>query len=148
MKGRIDKVFVVPNCSYCFREAKLVTGNVIYPHRRDLHHRKFWLCPGSCHAWVGCHPGTDNPLGRLANAELRAAKQSVHAIFDPLWKSGAMKRKDAYAWLAGRLGIHPGRCHVGEFTLEQCSAAVHIIQTRDQLPMTGAQRNAERYRDD
>ncbi len=37
---------------------------------------------------VGCHPGTKNSLGRLANAELRKWKSIAHRVFDPLWRDG------------------------------------------------------------
>lgn len=73
-------------CSYCNKPAELVTGKEIYPHRPDLYPKKFWRCR-PCTAYVGCHKpnagygdGT-RPLGRLANAELRAAKSAAHAAF-------------------------------------------------------------------
>lgn len=31
-------------CDYCDKPAELVTGAEVYPHRPDLHHKKFWLC--------------------------------------------------------------------------------------------------------
>lgn len=125
---------MTPACPYCFGPSERVTGKRIYPHRRDLHHKTFYLCE-PCGAWVGCHPGGDKALGRLANAELRAAKQRVHAAFDPMWQGGHMGRSQAYTWLAERLGIPKTDCHIGMFTLEQCSAAVIFIESRDQLPM-------------
>lgn len=95
-------------CPYCDKNAKLVTGKEIYPHRTDLYGKFFWLC-ADCDAYVGCHPVTkhnkcaSNPLGRLANAELRKAKMKAHASFDPIWKSGCKSRADAYKWLAESL---------------------------------------------
>lgn len=68
------------------------------------------------------------PLGRLANKELRAAKQKVHAALDPLWRSGSMKRSDAYALLAEKLGIAPQNCHVGMFDVPTCRAAVLALK--------------------
>ena len=41
-------------CPYCSRRAMLVTGQVIYPHRPDLHDLNFWLCD-HCKAYVGTH---------------------------------------------------------------------------------------------
>lgn len=113
-------------CDYCHGQATLIGGNEMYPHRRDLFDKKFWKCE-PCQAWVGCHPGTVNPLGRLANAELRIAKSRVHAKLDPLWKSGRMKRKDAYALLAGKLNIAPQNCHVGMFDVPTCDAAYKAL---------------------
>lgn len=110
-------------CPYCEQPAKLVTGDSIYPQRPDLHYKLFWLCR-PCDAYVGCHDGGQRPLGRLANGELRRAKMAAHAAFDPLWKSGERKRKQAYHWLALTLGLTRAQCHIGELDLEQCRNVV------------------------
>jgi hypothetical protein len=128
-----------PKCPYCDRPAQLVSGATIYPHRPDLLSLKFWQC-APCEAHVGCHragarvdgvisDGTI-PLGRLANAELRRAKSAAHAAFDPLWKSRQMGRREAYAWLAKRLGISQANCHIGMFDVAACKAVVGIVQSR------------------
>lgn len=110
-------------CDYCGRPAELVTGEIIYPHRRDLYRKRFWLCR-PCKAYVGCHPRTDRPLGRLADEELRRAKMDAHRAFDPLWKSGRLSRSDAYRRLAEDLGIPIGNCHIGMFDVETCRAVI------------------------
>lgn len=112
-------------CAYCQQPAQLVSGETIYPHRRDLYARRFWHC-APCGAWVGCHPGTTKPLGRLADAELRQAKQVAHAAFDPLWRNTSIKRSHAYGWLATQLGIDRKRCHIGYFDVETCRRVVEI----------------------
>lgn len=116
-------------CPYCHNPAKLVGGDVIYPHRPDLFAKKFWQCL-PCDAYVGTHKGSKDhqPLGRLANAELRAAKQRAHAAFDPIWKSGAMSRSEAYGALARLLGIEKKRCHIGWFDVERCSKVVDVVK--------------------
>jgi zinc-finger-containing domain len=123
-------------CDYCHRPAALVTGEAIYPHRPDLASKKFWHCE-PCGAWVGCHPphrkrkqaGTE-PLGRLANAELRRAKQAAHAAFDPLWKSREMTRTEAYAWLAGAIGVSVSNMHIGVLDVDGCNAVIAAINGR------------------
>ena len=114
-----------PTCP-CGREAELVNGAVIYPHRRDLAAKLFYRC-APCGAYVGCHPNTKTPLGTLADAHTRAARAAVHAAFDPLWKSGRWARRDAYGWLANALGIPYRRCHIGLFDLGSCLRAVEVI---------------------
>jgi hypothetical protein len=128
-----------PTCPYCSTQAALVTGQHVYPHRPDLFGLKFWACT-PCDAYVGCHKegawmkingmkvvsdGT-LPLGRLANAELRQAKQAAHAAFDPLWKAQGMTRRDAYSWLARQLGIRFDDCHIGMFDVDQCNNVVSL----------------------
>lgn len=119
----------VPTCQYCGKPAALVTGKAIYPRLSYLHSKKFWQCE-PCEAYVGCHEpnigygdGT-RPLGLLANAELRDAKKSVHAVFDPIWQEKSGKsRRQAYQWLAEKMGIPVAECHVGCFSIEQCTRA-------------------------
>ncbi len=99
-----------------------------------------WLCR-PCAAWVGVHNNSPRylPLGRLANAELRAAKQAAHAVFDPLWQrklipdrrprqKGEKKRArgDGYHWLADQLGIPFEQCHIGLFDVETCKRVIAI----------------------
>ncbi len=129
------------NCDYCRQPAALVDGTVIYPHRPDLAHKHFYNC-APCAAWVGCHPGTTNPLGRLADAELRAAKQSAHAAFDPIWKARffakakadpkytrGMARGGRYKKLAEVMGIPKAECHIGMFDVQQCRRVVEICRS-------------------
>ena len=122
MKG----VFKV-KCPYCGTRAQLVDGTDIYPHRPDLAEKKFYQC-APCDAYVGCHPGTTNTLGRLANAELRKAKMAAHAAFDPLWKSGAKKRDSAYAWLSDALGMEKKDCHIGMMDVADCRQVVEACK--------------------
>ena len=116
-------------CPYCGKPAKLVTGKEIYSHRLDLYSLKFWQC-APCDAYVGCHRshhGT-TPLGRLANAELRAAKSAAHRAFDPIWKYRYMNRSNAYSWLANKLSIPAKDCHIGMFDVADCEKVVKVAQ--------------------
>ena len=119
-------------CDYCGKPAPLVTGKTLFPTRPDIWERRFYVCR-PCGAWVGCHKRTDVPFGRLANAELRMWRQEAHAAFDPLWghnpKGGpkdraAYSRTAAYRWLAAKLGIHPDKCHVGLFGVDECRRTI------------------------
>ena len=114
-------------CPYCNHPAPLVSGDAIYPHRPDLYVKKFYLCK-PCKAYVGCHQGTENPLGRLADADLRRAKVAAHAAFDPIWKEGTMSRSAAYAWLAAKLGVKPRDCHIGMFDVSTCEAVIRVCR--------------------
>ena len=114
-------------CPYCGKKAKMVGGLAIYPHRPDLREKKFYQC-APCDAYVGCHPGTENALGRLANAELRAAKMAAHAAFDPVWKTGEKKRGSAYAWLSDALGMDKKDCHIGMMDVADCCRVVEACK--------------------
>lgn len=117
-------------CPYCNLDAPMVGGDEIYPHRPDLYHKHFYRCP-QCKAFVGCHPGTAKPLGRLADEKLRKAKMAAHASFDRLWKNGGkMSRREAYAWLASALGIPSKQCHIGMFDLDGCERVLEVVRNR------------------
>ena len=131
-------------CDYCKDPAQLVTGAEIYPHRDDLIDRKYWRCI-PCGAYVGCHKEGDwtfvhhekvmsdgtLPFGRLANAELRAWKQTAHSALDQLWKNGGtMSRKAAYQWAAKALKLNMDQTHIGMFDVDQCKRLVAALKEK------------------
>lgn len=118
-----------PKCPYCGTHSMCVGGAVIYPHRPDLHKLPFWACR-TCDAYVGCHPGTQKPLGFPANAELRKARSSVHGLLDPIWKSSKNRgaRVFCYRFLADKLGREFKHTHTAQFSLEDCKAAVAALR--------------------
>ena len=121
-------------CSYCGENAILTTGDQIYGSLHRLRNEKLWVC-FQCDAWVGCHKRNkrhghkgDEPLGRLANRELRKAKIRAHDAFDRLWRKRGAQRRDSYKWLANKMGIRQEECHIGMFDEEQCMQVVEIIE--------------------
>lgn len=128
-----------PICPYCGNLSEKVLGSRLYPGRQELRAKSFWACL-PCGAWVGCYAGGDRPLGRLANKELRVAKMTAHAVFDPLWKDGSMTRTQAYLWLAKRMDLPAHKCHIGMFDLDQCRKVVEVV-TKEELNETHASRN-------
>jgi hypothetical protein len=116
-------------CQYCGNQAKLVGGDVIYPHRPDLRRKKFYYCDaGHDAAYVGVHPGTKQPLGTLADSVTRYWRSRAHAAFDPVWRTGKLTRSDAYAILASAMGISKSDCHIGHFGYSQCKQVIEISQ--------------------
>ena len=86
-----------------------------------------YLCR-QCDAYVGVHRGTDKPLGRLANKELRYWKMAAHEAFDPIWQGRNMRRNEAYKWLAGCMGLKPKETHIGMFDVSQCKKVIKICK--------------------
>lgn len=112
-------------CPYCGERAEFVDSKIVY----GKSYGKIYLCR-KCLAYVGVHKGTDKPLGRLANAELRYWKKAAHAAFDPIWKYGRFRgyRNAAYGWLAGRMGLSVEETHIGMFDVAQCKRAIQICR--------------------
>jgi len=117
-----------PRCPYCSNFSDFVTGKEIYPHRSDLFNLNFYRCE-PCKAYVGTHKGTTQPLGRLANAELRKAKSEAHRAFDPLWRNKTISRTKAYKWLAKKLDMPVKDCHIGMFNVDQCRGVLEIMKS-------------------
>jgi len=125
---------VSKRCRYCEQEAKLrKCGEAGYPYRQD--YGPVWICH-PCGAYVGCHPGTEKPLGGLANAALRQLKIETHALFDPMWqakmrKEGCSKgraRRAGYRWLAEQMGLPVKLTHIGYFNEDECRKAIAICE--------------------
>jgi len=54
-------------------------------------------------------------------------RSKAHDAFDPLWKSGFFKsRNAAYRWLASEMGISRGDCHFSLFGKDECERAIKI----------------------
>ena len=108
-------------------EARLTDGQERYPHRPDLYDIPFWKCD-TCKNYVGCHHKTKQrtkPLGVIATPEILEARKKIHALLDPLWKSGRIKRGQAYAYVTNRLGHE---FHNGEIrTIDEAREIYKIV---------------------
>lgn len=124
-----------PICPYCNCKSRLTDSAKVYGRSYGM----IYIC-WPCSAWVGVHENSGNkPLGRLANAELREWKKKAHAAFDPRWrneKPRSRARRDAYKWLAGKLGIDLNDCHIGEFDVDLCKRVVGVCSAPSPAPET------------
>ena len=50
----------------------------------------------ACNSYVAAHRATRQPMGSLADGELRHKRIQAHRAFDRLWRSGLMTKKEAY----------------------------------------------------
>jgi hypothetical protein len=120
-------------CPYCGTQAQYSkTSNFVY--RRDYGPVYFCKCKPEG-VYVGCHKGTSNPLGTLADESLRALRKKVHAAFDPywLWEAEGKKRREMrsemYANLAKAMNIPKGECHVSHFDNSRAEYALQVISS-------------------
>jgi zinc-finger-containing domain len=122
-------------CACCSKvDARLTSGEEIYPHRPDLAHIPFWKC-GARGNYVGCHWKTADrtrPLGNIPTREIMAARKHIHAILDPLWKTTKCKpkakgqRRKVYAEISKRIGKE---YHTGEISsLEEAREVYKIVR--------------------
>lgn len=95
-------------CCGCSKSVypRLTSALEIYPHRPDLKGKPMWRCD-DCGNYVGCHHKTDTPtrpLGNIPTPEIRKARMSLHALIDPIWKSGKVKRGTVYNKISKAIG--------------------------------------------
>lgn len=124
-------------CPYCKRPAMLVSANVVYGRQvKDLTEddKRYWC--QTCDAHVGCHKGTDRPLGTMANRRLRSIRSTTHSLVDPLWQSGKIKRNKLYFMLSVIFG-RP--FHVGECDESECWFVINLLKRHLELTHRGRQ---------
>lgn len=120
-------------CPYCGAKTTHCADSVIYG---KTYGSMLYVCL-KCDAYVGCHK--QNPtqaLGRLADAELRAAKIEAHRYFDELWRrkikakgiSKSQARKMAYNWLSEQVGIPFKYCHIGMMDVKDCIKVANVCK--------------------
>ena len=127
-------------CPYCHTQAVCRSSEIIYGSGR--YYGKVWVCSNypSCDAYVGCHGDSDDPLGTLANRQLRELRKAAHAQFDELWKSGRIlviyqrfmpgvnARRRAYTWLAEQMFLTLEETHFAMMDKPQIEKAIRIIK--------------------
>lgn len=118
-------------CRYCGSPVVFTSNAEIYG--REYGDGKCYLCR-NCKAFVGVHPGTDTPLGTLANAELREWRKEAHFWFDRIWKKPTRitTRYNAYGYLARKMGLPREETHIGMFEIEQCKKVIEFSKEKMQ----------------
>lgn len=124
------------NCPYCGEKASLQSSAKVYGDGFE-DFGMLYVCEKypRCDAYVGCHKGTTNPKGSLANAPLRALRKKAHFYFDALWKEkirrGTKKklaRGLAYGWLSDLLNIPRSECHIAWMDEDRCRLTIDFCK--------------------
>jgi len=84
-----------------------------------------------CEGAHGIHQTTGELLGIPANKETRKMRIKTHKAFDELWKNAPKeeqrnRRKEAYELLRRHMKMTKNECHIGNFTIEQCTEVIKI----------------------
>lgn len=81
-----------------------------------------WVCSRfpACDAYVRCHEGSTEAMGRLAGKRLRKLRGLAHEALDPLWRDGGrIVDRDMFYRIAGEvMGIRD--LHIGNLDEEGC----------------------------
>lgn len=107
--------------------AELISGKDVYPSRADLADIPIWRCP-NCKNTVGCHHKTNNPtkpLGVIATPELKKKRMKIHAVLDPMWKTGGFSRQEVYRQLSDDLGYSFHTANIQ--SIDEANRVIRII---------------------
>ena len=131
----------IAKCCLCDNEGIVISGKDLYGHRPDLWSLKMFQCPTHKDCYVGAHKSSGEPLGIMADRNLRELKMLAHSLFDPFWKSKKVKRYRLYSKLASEMGIDINECHFGYFKEDELKEAIEIIEgwCEEQLIKEGCQ---------
>ncbi len=112
-------------CPYCKAKATLHPLSYVYGEKANRS-GYVYVCDRypKCDAYVWAHPKTLLPMGTLANGDLRNKRIQAHRAFDRLWKSGRMKKWQAYKWMQGKLDLSPEEAHIGKFGDYMCDRLI------------------------
>ena len=113
-------------CPKCNQPAPWVENKEKY----GRNYGKSYMCYfcKDCETYVGCHENTRRPLGTMADKETMNLRKQAHALFDPLWKDGGMKRGQAYQYLSTLMGIK--NVHIGESDAETCKNIIKKLSIK------------------
>lgn len=122
------KVEIPKTCQFCNGEVVFTSNKELYG--KEYGHGKCYLCR-DCKASVGTHNGTRNPLGILANREMKILKKTCHDMFDHVWKSRKLSRSESYRRLSLLLDIEQKDCHFGHFDTEMLLISISILSNSE-----------------
>lgn len=132
-------------CPKCGAMAILKPASEIYGDcsRSD----QLYVCSNypHCKSYVSTYPGTNIPMGTLADGDLRNLRIQAHRKFDAVWKSGVMSRDSAYRWMADCLGIPLRDAHIAMFGEYRCKELIRqcdiVLANCDQMAARKEERN-------
>lgn len=110
-------------CRYCGGRIVKTKSRVLYG-RGSVQRNHLSMC----NAYVGCHKGTDPPMGRVANTVLRLKRKETHEVFDHFWKSRGWTRSAAYRWLAKQLGVPEEKAHIAMMEMDECEQVIRLCR--------------------
>ena len=107
-------------CPYCGGTAVLRDASYVYGDNPSG--EQLYVCQHypKCDAYVGVHKGTQIPKGTLADGDLRNLRIRAHRMFDMIWQSGVLTRKNAYRWIQDKFSLRSDQAHIGNFSEYMC----------------------------
>ncbi|PSU25138.1 hypothetical protein CTM88_18170 [Photobacterium aquimaris] len=107
-------------------------SKVVLQHADDVFGRALGTWPWlyictRCNCRVGTHPGTDIPMGTLADHETRKARQISKSLFIDWAKRNNYSQTRRYELLSSMLDIKITKCHFAMFDLDTCKSVIQLL---------------------
>ena len=122
-------------------------GSDACPDRPELADEPVWACTICAETYAECHPGTEEPIGSLADGGLRYARERAHAEVERIVRQAAhpdLARDRITGFLASHLGIDRNACReVRAFDLDQCRGAFAALRA---AKLSDIEHHARTYR--
>lgn len=96
-KGKIMKLW----CCKCHRdvEAQLVSGMTVNTRRPESWNQKYYQCPHCLNYCLAQKFGGEwRPMANIASPALRAERQRLHNLFDPVWQRDPNPKESRSGW--------------------------------------------------
>ena len=118
------------NCPYCgapafCRPASMVHGKNTWQKGTHLYVCSRWP---DCDSYVTAHKNTLQPMGSLANKNLRYKRILAHEALEELRQIRHMETWAVYVWLQMKLELTPDKAHIGMFSEEMCDHLISICR--------------------
>ena len=107
-------------CPYCGSATVLRPDSFVY--KENARGKHLYVCSRypECDAYVSVNEDTLEPLGTLANGELRHKRIEAHRAFDQIWRNRIMTRSNAYRWLREKYGMRADQAHIAQISDYMC----------------------------
>lgn len=127
-------------CPYCGSKVRFVSADelkaLIYKQRREkttpfiCNHKHYYVCSNfdNCQSYIGAYETTYDPMGVIANKELRLLRIQTHLIFDEIWKKNILEKDEAYSLLSDSLYLSRGQTHISQFNKHNCEKTIEIAK--------------------
>lgn len=117
-------------CPYCgapaiYRPASMVHGNNTWQKGTHLYVCSQWP---DCDSYVTAHKSSHQPMGSLANKNLRHKRIQAHQALEELRQTRHMETWAVYVWIQMKLKLTPDKAHIGMFSEDMCDRLIAICQ--------------------
>ena len=139
---RNDNLRKPRRCPYCGSPLRFVTAEQLkqmvesHPKRPKkaspfvCNHMHYYVCSNfnNCQSYIGAYENTYDPMGAVANPELRMLRIQTHLVFDEIWKNNILPKDEAYSLLGDKLNLLRSQTHISQFNKTNCEKTISIAE--------------------